>query len=89
MIEGHFRLLRDKNFEVIFITAYDQYAIKAIRYSALDYLVKPVEIEDLKNAVYRAIEKRSTATPNARLELLLDNMMNEKIKFRRIAIPTT
>jgi len=38
-----------KNFELIFTTAYDHYAIKAIRYSALDYLVKPIEIEELKN----------------------------------------
>ena len=45
--------LKNKNFEVIFVTAYDHYAIKAIRYSALDYLVKPVEIDDLKNAVNR------------------------------------
>ena len=41
--------LKNKNFEVIFVTAYDHYAIKAIRYSALDYLIKPVEIDDLKN----------------------------------------
>ncbi len=81
--------LKDKNFEVIFITAYDQYAIKAIRYSALDYLVKPVEIDELKNAVNRAVEKRTLSKPNERLELLLENVMNEKIKFRRIAIPTT
>lgn len=45
------------NFEVIFITAYDQYAIKAIRYSALDYLVKPVEIDDLKNAVTESLKR--------------------------------
>lgn len=81
--------LKNKNFEVIFVTAYDHYAIKAIRYSALDYLVKPVEIDDLKNAVNRAIEKRNIAKPNAQLELLLENMVLEKTKFKRIAIPTT
>ena len=43
--------LEYKNFELIFVTAYDHYAIKAIRYSALDYLVKPVDIEELKQAV--------------------------------------
>ena len=48
---------------MIFVTAYDHYAIKAIRYSALDYLVKPVEVEDLKNAVNRALEKMNIAKP--------------------------
>ena len=47
-----------KDFELIFVTAYDHYAIKAIRFSALDYLIKPIEIDDLKNAVSHAIEKR-------------------------------
>ena len=80
--------LKNKNFEVIFVTAYDHYAIKAIRYSALDYLIKPVEVEDLKNAVNRALEKMNIAKPNARLELLLENIVTEKPKFTRIAIPT-
>src|SRR5580692_5024418 len=39
-----------RDFELIFVTAYDHYAIKAIRYSALDYLVKPVEIRELQLA---------------------------------------
>jgi two-component system LytT family response regulator len=38
-------------FHVIFITAYDSYAIRAIRYHALDYILKPVDIDDLRNAV--------------------------------------
>ncbi|HEV7621565.1 MAG TPA: LytTR family DNA-binding domain-containing protein [Flavisolibacter sp.] len=80
--------LNYKNFELIFVTAYDHYAIKAIRYSALDYLVKPVEIEDLKNAVNRAELKRNSQLPNNQIELLLENMVNEKLKFKRIAIST-
>src|SRR5688500_5085863 len=46
--------LKFRNFDLIFVTAYDHYAIKAIKYSALDYLVKPVEIDDLKAAVEKA-----------------------------------
>lgn len=81
--------LHYKNFELIFTTAYDHYAIKAIRYSALDYLVKPVDVEELKAAVLRAEEKRSRAYPNPQIELLLEQLVNKKQTHSRIAIPTT
>ncbi len=80
--------LANKNFEVIFITAFEHYAIKAIKVSALDYLVKPVEIEDLKNAVEKATQKRKLSSGNERLELLLQNLMTEKNELHRIAIPS-
>jgi len=80
--------LHNKNFEVIFITAYDHYAIKAIKFSALDYLVKPVAIEDLKLALEKASQKRQQADGNKRLELLLQNMVTEKKELQRIAIPS-
>ena len=78
----------NKNFEVIFITAYNHYAIQAIKYSALDYLVKPVAIEDLKAAVEKAFQKRKISAGNERLELLLQNLMQEKKELQRIAIPS-
>jgi len=81
--------LHYKNFELIFTTAYDHYAIKAIRYSALDYLVKPIEIDDLKIAVSKAEEKRNHSYPNPQIELLVEQLMNKKNSFSRIAIPTT
>lgn len=77
-----------KNFELIFTTAYDHYAIKAIRYSALDYLVKPVEIEDLQDAVKRAAEKRNHSYPNPQIELLVEQLITKKNTHSRIAIPT-
>jgi two-component system, LytTR family, response regulator len=75
-----------KNFELIFVTAYDHYAIKAIRFSALDYLVKPVEIEELKSAVGRAIAKRNQTPANPQIELLLEHL--QKKDTVKIAIPT-
>jgi two-component system, LytTR family, response regulator len=78
-----------KNFELIFTTAYDHYAIKAIRCSALDYLVKPIEIDDLKAAVNKAEEKRNRSCPNPQIELLVEQLVNKKNSFSRIAIPTT
>jgi two-component system LytT family response regulator len=80
--------LTNRNFELIFTTAYDHYAIKAIRYSALDYLVKPVVVEDLKESVKRAKEKREQTIPNARVETLLHNLLDEKNLHSRIAIPS-
>jgi two-component system, LytTR family, response regulator len=77
-----------KNFELVFTTAYDHYAIKAIRYSALDYLVKPIEIEDLKAAVEKATEKRNLLHPNPQIELLMEQLLNKKNTYSRIAIPT-
>ena len=78
-----------KNFELIFTTAYDHYAIKAIRFSALDYLLKPIEIEDLKNAINKAEDKRNKTIPNPQLELLLEHLQPAKNNIIRIAIPTT
>lgn len=77
-----------KNFELVFTTAYDHYAIKAIRFSALDYLVKPIEIEELQAAIKRAGEKQQKATPNQRLEVLLDNLGQKVHERLRIAVPT-
>ena len=50
-------------FEVIFVTAHDQYAIKAIKFSALDYLLKPVDIQDLMHAV-KKVKERISIAPN-------------------------
>jgi two-component system LytT family response regulator len=50
--------LEKRDFQVIFVTAFDQYAIKALRFSALDYLLKPIVIEDLENAVTK-VQKAS------------------------------
>lgn len=50
------RSIEDKNFEVIFITAHEEFAIKAIKFSALDYLLKPVDTVELKAALERALE---------------------------------
>ena len=80
--------LANKNFELIFITAYDHYAIKAIKVSALDYLVKPVAVEDLKLALEKVHLKRQFKNGNQRLELLLQNLLTDKKELQRIAIPS-
>jgi two-component system, LytTR family, response regulator len=76
-----------RDFELIFVTAYDHYAIRAIKYSALDYLVKPVEIDDLKTAVTKAKINRNSRTSQLQMELLLEHLNNKQPK--RITIPTS
>ena len=78
--------LRNRDFEVIFITAYDNYAITAIRFSALDYLVKPIEVGELKLAVEKAIKKREQLAGNRRLELLLENLIHKKTDRQHIVV---
>lgn len=56
-------------FQVIFTTAYNEYAVKAIRFSALDYLLKPIEVEELKAAVQRMENKMRTTGQRESVEL--------------------
>ena len=62
------------NFEVIFTTAYDQYAIDAIRLSALDYLLKPIDEEDLGNAIEKCKRTIHQKKSNERYEVLYNNL---------------
>ena len=80
--------LGNRNFEVIFTTAYDHYAIQAIRFSALDYLVKPIQIELLKEAVERVRLRKKQDVPDQRMEVLLHNLLNEKNQQSRLGLPS-
>ncbi len=74
------------NFEVIFVTAYNKYALKAIKFCALDYILKPIDELDLIKAVERAKDKIKIGIENDRLKLLLNNSQNDQPKT--IALPT-
>lgn len=75
-------------FDIIFTTAYEEYAIQAIRHAALDYLLKPIKAEDLDNAIKRMERKRSMATNQKRIETLLQNLSTERDGMERLALPT-
>lgn len=78
--------LKNKRIEVIFVTAYDSFLLKAIRYSALDYIMKPISIPDFVAAARRAEERIGNASVNHQLELLLQNMKGPA-QVQRIAVP--
>ena len=75
------------NFEIIFTTSYDRYALKAIRFSAIDYLLKPIDEEELKNAVQKVI-RRSQKPIAEQLEILMQKMHHPLTPVRKIAMPT-
>ncbi|MEN8800246.1 MAG: LytTR family DNA-binding domain-containing protein [Flavobacteriaceae bacterium] len=74
------------NFEVIFVTAFDKYAIKAIKFSALDYLLKPVDADELIGAVQKIKDKQKNKT--AHFKSLLSNVKYNSENLSRLAIPS-
>jgi len=66
---------------IIFVTAYNQYAIEAIKHAAFDYLVKPIDIDDLKQSIERFKVERKSISSLDRIENLLQALQEEKLKF--------
>lgn len=86
-----FKLLEDIskiNFEIVFTTAYDQFAIKAIKYSALDYLLKPIVPEELISAVEKVKLKKTRGSSSKNVNVLLDNINNAEQQVKRIVLST-
>lgn len=75
------------NFDLIFTTSYDQYALKAFRFSAIDYLLKPIDREELQKAVQKIVQR--TQVPTAQqLEILFQKMHRGSLVVSKIALPT-
>lgn len=79
----------DIDFEVIFSTAYDQYAIKAIKYSALDYLLKPINPEDLINSMEKLEAKMQKGKDNTNVKFLLDTIKSPHLDTKKIVLSTS
>lgn len=79
--------LDEINFEIIFVTAYNQYGIQAVKFAALDYLLKPIDIDELKTAIDKARRAISQKQKNERLNYLLEYLKDDNQTRPRIALP--
>jgi two-component system LytT family response regulator len=87
---GLLKQVPEINFNIIFTTAHDQYAIEAIRFSALDYLMKPIDGDELQQAIKRYTGKLSLAVNNKPLyNNLLHNIHATDRNGFKLALPTT
>ena len=75
-------------FAIIFTTSYDQYAIKAIRFSALDYLLKPIDPNELVSAIKKVQEQRHLPVAE-QFQMLLKQIQGKEHHFNKIAVPTS
>lgn len=76
------------NFQIVFITAHEQYAIKAFRFSALDFLLKPVDPEELEKVIEKIKNVLGKSESVAHIDLLLENIRKKVDNFKRIALST-
>jgi two-component system LytT family response regulator len=80
--------LQPIDFKVIFVTAFDNYAVRAFKYSAVDYLLKPVDIDDLRSAINRVEKKPDDHAIVQQMKMLLDNVGSLQLPQQKMAIPT-
>ena len=82
--------LPEKNFDVIFVTAYEKYAIQAFKFSAIDYLLKPVASDDLKQAIEKLNKRKPAEELTRKFETLLENVeqLKQYTPPKKIMVPT-
>jgi len=79
--------LDEINFSLIFLTAYDEYALKAFKYSATDYLLKPIDIDDLTNAIEKV--KKNMHRPEIDMQALIDSLKSTNNTEEKIVLKTS
>ena len=84
------KLFPEPDFEIVFVTAFNEYAINALKLSALDYLLKPIEPEELEfciNKIKNKLQTLNKATNNTKLRILQTNIDNSNNKLLRLVVP--
>jgi two-component system, LytTR family, response regulator len=82
------QMLPEINFELVFTTAFDHYALKAIKFCAIDYLLKPIDVNELRLAVAKVEKRMNREYLNRNLEVLLNNIKSNSQSNHRIALST-
>jgi two-component system LytT family response regulator len=80
--------LADINFDIVFTTAFNQYAIRAIKFGALDYLVKPVDKDELRSSIDNHLKRNQHNSFNQLNALLTHIKKSNDLSFQKIALPT-
>ncbi|MBO0342430.1 MAG: LytTR family DNA-binding domain-containing protein [Bacteroidota bacterium] len=81
--------IKEPSFEVIFTTAFEKYAIKAIKFSSLDYLLKPIDLDELQEAVEKARTRMDTNIYREQLDTLMESISQGNIRPEKICLATT
>jgi two-component system LytT family response regulator len=76
------------NFQIIFITAWDNHAVQAFKYSATDYLLKPVDAVDLQTAIKKVVRKSYEKSVIENLKILQENIQTLQLSQQKMAVPT-
>lgn len=80
---------KEINFEVVFVTAHNEFAINAIKWSALDYIIKPVVLEDLIHVLRKFRSNKRTFNNSLKHQAFIENMKEESSNAKQIVISTT
>jgi two-component system LytT family response regulator len=81
--------IKEPSFEIIFTTAFEKYAIKAIKFSSLDYLLKPVDLDELQEAVEKARTRMDTNVYRQQIDTLMQSLSNGANRQEKICLATT
>ena len=87
--ESGFNLLENMDsidFHIVFVTAYEEFALKAIKFSALDYIIKPVSISDLKQ-MFQKVESNSVKQEDLKVKYLFSNFLTQNKSEHKITLP--